>query len=202
MARLANDLYGEVIAIGGTISGEHADGLSRTAFIRQQYGPLADVFRQVKQIFDPQNIFNPGKIVSDEDPELLTSNLRHLVVPAPEAATENGDAAEPQPHESGGAANVAVQLGRRRHRPDGPQLQRLRGVPLAVERRADVPDLSLCPGRRELAPGQGQSDAQHSHRRAAADHADQRRVQSGHRPVRQLPHVPAWSARPASTFPS
>ena len=97
MARLANDLYGEVIAIGGTISGEHADGLSRTAFIRQQYGPLADVFRQVKHVFDPQNIFNPGKIVSDEDPALLTSNLRHLVVPAPEAATENGDAAEPQP---------------------------------------------------------------------------------------------------------
>lgn len=96
MAELAADLYGEVIAIGGTISGEHADGLSRTSFIRRQYGPLADVFREVKQIFDPQNILNPGKIVSD-DPELLTRNLRHLVIP-PVANGEAGVAtAETQP---------------------------------------------------------------------------------------------------------
>ena len=61
MAQLAADLYREVIEVGGTISGEHADGLSRTSFIRQQYGPLADVFREVKQIFDPNNIFNPGQ---------------------------------------------------------------------------------------------------------------------------------------------
>ena len=60
-----------MIDVGGTISGEHADGLSRTPFIRQQYGPLADVFREVKRIFDPANIFNPGKIVND-DPDLLT----------------------------------------------------------------------------------------------------------------------------------
>ncbi len=96
MAELAADLYGEVIAVGGTISGEHADGLSRTSFIRRQYGPLADVFREVKQVFDPQNILNPGKIVSD-DPDLLTQNLRHLVVAAPVVGETNGAATEPQP---------------------------------------------------------------------------------------------------------
>ena len=77
MSQLAADLYREVIEVGGTISGEHADGLSRTPFIRQQYGPLADVFQEVKRIFDPNNIFNPGKIVND-DPELHVRNLRHL----------------------------------------------------------------------------------------------------------------------------
>lgn len=77
MARLAEDLYRETIEIGGSISGEHADGLSRTPFLRQQYGPLVDVFGEVKQIFDPQNIFNPNKIVSDQA-DLLTSNLRAL----------------------------------------------------------------------------------------------------------------------------
>ncbi len=82
MARLASDLYDEVIAIGGTISGEHADGLSRTSFIRRQYGPLTDVFRQVKETFDPRNIFNPGKIVGD-DPELLTKNLRRSATDTP-----------------------------------------------------------------------------------------------------------------------
>jgi len=50
MAQLAADLYREVIDMGGTISGEHADGLSRTPFMRQQYGPLVDVFRDVKRV--------------------------------------------------------------------------------------------------------------------------------------------------------
>jgi Fe-S oxidoreductase len=90
MNELASDLYDEVIAIGGTISGEHAVGLSRTPFIRRQYGPLADVFRDVKRIFDPYNILNPGKIVNDEPPA-LTSNLRHL---APPSSTNGHDAAD------------------------------------------------------------------------------------------------------------
>jgi len=80
MAQLASDLYDEVIAIGGTISGEHAAGLSRTSFIRRQYGPLADVFRDVKRIFDPDNILNPGKIVGT-DPDLHIRNLRPLSLP-------------------------------------------------------------------------------------------------------------------------
>ena len=54
--------------------------------MRQQYGPLADVFREVKQIFDPDNIFNPGKIVSD-DPDLLTHNLRHRSIAAGRRST-------------------------------------------------------------------------------------------------------------------
>jgi FAD/FMN-containing dehydrogenase/Fe-S oxidoreductase len=72
---LANDLYEAVFRAGGTISGEHADGLSRTAFVRRQYGPLYNVFREVKRIFDPLNLLNPGKIVGD-DPELHVRYLR------------------------------------------------------------------------------------------------------------------------------
>ena len=75
MQRLVEDLYAEVFAVRGTISGEHADGLSRTNFIQQQYGPLYDVFREVKRIFDPHNVLNSGKIISDES-DLLTRNLR------------------------------------------------------------------------------------------------------------------------------
>ena len=37
---MAEDLYAEVFDIGGTISGEHGDGISRTPFVRRQYGPL------------------------------------------------------------------------------------------------------------------------------------------------------------------
>lgn len=96
MAGLASNLYQEVIDVGGTISGEHADGLSRTAFIRRQYGPLADVFRQVKHVFDPQNILNPGKITGG-DPGMLTSNLRRLVVPPAEVTPPATNGAAPQP---------------------------------------------------------------------------------------------------------
>lgn len=71
MRRLAEELYEEVFAVRGTIGGEHACGLSRTAFVRRQAGPLFDVFREVKRIFDPDNVFNPGKIVGD-DPDLTT----------------------------------------------------------------------------------------------------------------------------------
>ena len=36
---------------------------------------MYEVLRQVKQIFDPENVLNPGKIISD-DPDLMTRNLR------------------------------------------------------------------------------------------------------------------------------
>lgn len=75
LQRLAEDVYAAVWQAGGTISGEHGDGLSRTQFVRQQYGPLFDVFREIKRIFDPQNLFNPGKVVGDT-PNLMLHDLR------------------------------------------------------------------------------------------------------------------------------
>ncbi len=62
---LAEELYSIVLQSGGTISGEHGDGLSRTRFLQKQYGPLFETFREIKRIFDPHNILNPGKVVSD-----------------------------------------------------------------------------------------------------------------------------------------
>ena len=75
MQAVAAALYDEVFRFGGTISGEHGDGLSRTGFVRRQYGPLYEVFRELKRIFDPDNILNPGKVVADL-PQPLTKNLR------------------------------------------------------------------------------------------------------------------------------
>ncbi|MCE5302887.1 MAG: anaerobic glycerol-3-phosphate dehydrogenase subunit C [Planctomycetaceae bacterium] len=93
MRRLADELYQEVAAVGGILGGEHACGLSRTPFLRNQAGPLYDVFVEVKRIFDPQNILNPGKIVGD-DPELLT---RYLCPPlqSPSPKPEKSDVEEP-----------------------------------------------------------------------------------------------------------
>lgn len=80
---IARDLYQTVFSVNGTISGEHGDGLARTAFIRSQYGDLYRVFRQVKDIFDPHNLLNPGKIIND-DPHVTIRNLR----PVPEKFPE------------------------------------------------------------------------------------------------------------------
>ncbi|MBN2295687.1 MAG: anaerobic glycerol-3-phosphate dehydrogenase subunit C [Pirellulales bacterium] len=78
MRCLANELYEEVFRVGGTISGEHGVGLSRSPFVERQNTELYDVFRQVKHIFDPDNLFNPGKIVGSE-PKRLTDNLRPVI---------------------------------------------------------------------------------------------------------------------------
>jgi FAD/FMN-containing dehydrogenase/Fe-S oxidoreductase len=85
MQALADHLYEEVIKIGGTISGEHGSGLSRTWYMQRQFGPLYDVFREVKRIFDSHNLFNPGKVIADA-PQPLTSHLR----PMPQNGADQG----------------------------------------------------------------------------------------------------------------
>ncbi|MCH8842470.1 MAG: FAD-binding protein [SAR324 cluster bacterium] len=59
---------------GGTISGEHGDGLARSWLIERFFGKkLHEAFRQVKSAFDPHGLMNPGKIVDGPPP---TENLR------------------------------------------------------------------------------------------------------------------------------
>lgn len=80
MATLADQLYQDVWRAGGTISGEHGDGLSRTPYVAEQYGPLADAFNEIKELFDPQEILNPGKIVPLDFTE-ISDNLRSISIP-------------------------------------------------------------------------------------------------------------------------
>lgn len=64
-----------VLEFGGSLSGEHGDGLVRSPFMARMFGPvLYDAFRQIKRAFDPDGLFNPGKIV---DAPPLTDNLRY-----------------------------------------------------------------------------------------------------------------------------
>lgn len=51
-----------VLKYGGSLSGEHNDGLVRGPWLEQQFGKeMLGLFREVKDIFDPQHIFNPHK---------------------------------------------------------------------------------------------------------------------------------------------
>lgn len=51
-----------VLKYGGSLSGEHNDGLVRGPWLKQMYGPkVVGYFKQAKDIMDPDNIFNPHK---------------------------------------------------------------------------------------------------------------------------------------------
>lgn len=63
--RIASEFFHGVISIGGTISGEHGDGLSRTGFVKLQYGEKTySSFKELKEFFDPTNTLNPNKVVT------------------------------------------------------------------------------------------------------------------------------------------
>ena len=74
MVSLASAVSDLVLEFGGSMSGEHGDGLVRSVWNEKMFGPkLYEAFREVKRIFDPNGIMNPGKIV---DPPPMTENLR------------------------------------------------------------------------------------------------------------------------------
>jgi FAD/FMN-containing dehydrogenase len=53
-----------VLTYGGTTTGEHNDGIIRTPYLEMEFGPdMMRLFEETKQIFDPHNVFNPGKKV-------------------------------------------------------------------------------------------------------------------------------------------
>ncbi len=65
---LGQKVFDLVFEFGGSMSAEHNDGLVRTAYLRQMYGDkIYSLFEQTKDIFDPKNIFNPGKKVYGHD---------------------------------------------------------------------------------------------------------------------------------------
>lgn len=62
--RLASEFFSKIIAMNGTITGEHGDGIARSKFVRRQYGRKnSKVFIRMKYHLDPKNILNPHKIV-------------------------------------------------------------------------------------------------------------------------------------------
>lgn len=62
---IAKYYFEQVIQMGGTITGEHGDGLARSEYVKVQYGQKNyRIFKQVKKFFDPHHILNPNKIIS------------------------------------------------------------------------------------------------------------------------------------------
>ena len=71
IAREVSDL---VVEFGGSMSGEHGDGLARSLWNAKLFGPeVYSAFEEIKAAFDPENRLNPGKVVASADPG---ANLR------------------------------------------------------------------------------------------------------------------------------
>ncbi len=60
------ELFDYTIELGGTISGEHGIGITKAAYMTKEIGPVEiELMRNIKKLFDPKGILNPGKIFSE-----------------------------------------------------------------------------------------------------------------------------------------
>ena len=72
---LSDKVYDLVLQYHGSITAEHNDGIIRTPYLEKMYGShIISIFQQIKSIFDPKNIFNPGKKVGGTK-EYLASHI-------------------------------------------------------------------------------------------------------------------------------
>ncbi len=106
MSALANQLFDVVNDMGGTISGAHGDGMARTWFLRQQFGRLNNVFSEIKNAFDPQNILNPGKI-SGHPYNGLTDQVRNVSL-SPRFLETNTDDEKQSGEKAATSSNVTI----------------------------------------------------------------------------------------------
>jgi FAD/FMN-containing dehydrogenase/Fe-S oxidoreductase len=65
MAAMAEDAFELTWSLGGTITGEHGDGILRAPYLRRQYPRAHEVMRALKGALDPSGILNPGNVISD-----------------------------------------------------------------------------------------------------------------------------------------
>jgi Fe-S oxidoreductase len=84
--QIADEVSALVHQFNGSLAGEHGVGIARTEYLKQQVGAeLYRVMREIKQAFDPNNIFNPGKIIGDDrykiDGHLRQAADRNLTLP-------------------------------------------------------------------------------------------------------------------------
>ena len=61
--RAVDELFNATLELGGTITGEHGVGITKMKYLPREIGTLElEIMKGIKQVFDPDNILNPGKI--------------------------------------------------------------------------------------------------------------------------------------------
>ncbi len=62
--RAVDEVFELALSYQGSITGEHGVGLTKRKFLRWQFGDVGyEILRGIKLLFDPKNLFNPGKVV-------------------------------------------------------------------------------------------------------------------------------------------
>ena len=59
---IVDRLVALTLELGGTATGEHGIGLGKRKFMTNEHGPSLQWMQQIKSLFDPNGILNPGKI--------------------------------------------------------------------------------------------------------------------------------------------
>ncbi|MEX2599613.1 MAG: FAD-binding and (Fe-S)-binding domain-containing protein, partial [Dehalococcoidia bacterium] len=68
MVRIAEEIADLVLEFGGSLTGEHGDGIVRGHFTKKMFGEeIYEAFKELKSTFDPDSIMNPGKIIETPD---------------------------------------------------------------------------------------------------------------------------------------
>jgi D-lactate dehydrogenase (cytochrome) len=62
-AALNNAVVEDALARGGTCTGEHGIGFGKLEYLEREHGDLVPLYRGIKDLFDPNGILNPGKVV-------------------------------------------------------------------------------------------------------------------------------------------
>jgi len=79
IATVADKFYDLVAEYKGTTTGEHNDGIIRTPYLNKIYTlEMLELLKKTKEIFDPQNIFNPGKKVPSTFPGQNGGTIKYL----------------------------------------------------------------------------------------------------------------------------
>lgn len=87
MLRIADYAFDLAVEYGGVVAGEHGDGIVRGRYIPRYFGPrVYEAFREVKRLFDPGGLMNPGKIIDApvmNDPTLLRYGDAYRIAEVP-----------------------------------------------------------------------------------------------------------------------
>ncbi len=84
--RFTDEMVELILGHGGSLKAEHGTGRIMAPFVRRQYGDeLYLVMKEIKRLFDPSGLLNPGVVLSDE-PDSYVQNLK--LVPTVEAEVD------------------------------------------------------------------------------------------------------------------
>jgi Fe-S oxidoreductase len=144
LSAIAEGVHTLALDLGGTVSTQHGTGLARTPWVARQYGRLFPVLREIKTIFDPRDLFNPGKIVAS-DTGIPAWPLRRHARAWVNGKRPNGPGDSPNGQAPGTAGSVSTSL---------PQVLRWQADEVRVESsncngcgacRTEAPGRRMCP---------------------------------------------------------